>query len=133
MLVAKLTLSQEKNRMYRIIRIKHHLVFSVLKIFNLSIRSRLVFFTSHPLSFSGGYIDFWSLSYDVVAVNIKKEAGPISMTFTIPMYNASKLQVSFLFSNTTALLVPTCVISSCCGDFNRGITFGALGCMRIVV
>jgi AP-4 complex subunit mu-1 len=29
-------------------------------------------------------------------VNIKKEAGPISMTFTIPMYNASRLQVKFL-------------------------------------
>lgn len=29
-------------------------------------------------------------------VNIKKEAGPISMTFTIPMYNASKLQVKYL-------------------------------------
>lgn len=29
-------------------------------------------------------------------LNIKKEAGPISMTFTIPMYNASKLQVKYL-------------------------------------
>lgn len=26
--------------------------------------------------------------------NITKEAGPVSMTFTIPMYNASRLQVS---------------------------------------
>ncbi|KAF5202815.1 Ap-1 complex subunit mu-2 [Thalictrum thalictroides] len=28
--------------------------------------------------------------------NIMKEAGPVSMTFTIPMYNASKLQVRYL-------------------------------------
>ncbi|XP_058088397.1 AP-4 complex subunit mu-like isoform X2 [Magnolia sinica] len=28
--------------------------------------------------------------------NITKEAGPVSMTFTIPMYNASKLQVRYL-------------------------------------
>lgn len=28
------------------------------------------------------------------AGNITKESGPVSMTFTIPMYNASKLQVS---------------------------------------
>lgn len=28
--------------------------------------------------------------------NITKEAGPVSMTFTIPMYNASKLQVKYL-------------------------------------
>lgn len=27
------------------------------------------------------------------AGNITKEAGPVSMTFTIPMYNASRLQV----------------------------------------
>jgi hypothetical protein len=25
--------------------------------------------------------------------NIMKEAGPLSMTFTIPMYNSSRLQV----------------------------------------
>ncbi|PIA46463.1 hypothetical protein AQUCO_01500183v1 [Aquilegia coerulea] len=30
--------------------------------------------------------------------NIMKEAGPVSMTFTIPMYNASKLQVMSDFS-----------------------------------
>jgi len=35
------------------------------------------------------------MSSDMIAVNIKKEAGPISMTFTIPMFNASRLQVSF--------------------------------------
>ncbi|EFJ18717.1 hypothetical protein SELMODRAFT_141330 [Selaginella moellendorffii] len=29
-------------------------------------------------------------------VNIKKEVGPISMTFTIPMFNASKVQVKYL-------------------------------------
>ncbi|KAL2317635.1 hypothetical protein Fmac_031511 [Flemingia macrophylla] len=29
-------------------------------------------------------------------VNITKEAGPVSMTFTIPMYNASRLQVKYL-------------------------------------
>ncbi|KAJ6337626.1 hypothetical protein OIU76_007330 [Salix suchowensis] len=28
--------------------------------------------------------------------NITKEAGPVSMTFTIPMYNASRLQVKYL-------------------------------------
>ncbi|XP_015885953.3 AP-4 complex subunit mu isoform X1 [Ziziphus jujuba] len=28
--------------------------------------------------------------------NITKESGPVSMTFTIPMYNASKLQVKYL-------------------------------------
>ncbi|CAH8391780.1 unnamed protein product [Eruca vesicaria subsp. sativa] len=28
--------------------------------------------------------------------NITKEAGPVSMTFTIPMYNVSKLQVKYL-------------------------------------
>ncbi|KAL4197259.1 hypothetical protein AMTRI_Chr04g250210 [Amborella trichopoda] len=28
--------------------------------------------------------------------NIMKEAGPVSMTFTIPMYNASRLQVRYL-------------------------------------
>ncbi|KAE9603562.1 putative clathrin adaptor, mu subunit [Lupinus albus] len=28
--------------------------------------------------------------------NIMKEAGPLSMTFTIPMYNASRLQVKYL-------------------------------------
>lgn len=28
--------------------------------------------------------------------NINKEAGPVSMTFTIPMYNASRLQVKYL-------------------------------------
>ncbi|PRQ21226.1 AP-4 complex subunit mu isoform X2 [Rosa rugosa] len=28
--------------------------------------------------------------------NITKEAGPVSMTFTIPMYNSSKLQVKYL-------------------------------------
>ncbi|XXG86540.1 hypothetical protein AAC387_Pa11g1412 [Persea americana] len=28
--------------------------------------------------------------------NITKEAGPVSMTFTIPMYNASRLQVRYL-------------------------------------
>ncbi|KOM51606.1 hypothetical protein LR48_Vigan09g026500 [Vigna angularis] len=28
--------------------------------------------------------------------NIMKEAGPVSMTFTIPMYNASRLQVKYL-------------------------------------
>lgn len=28
--------------------------------------------------------------------NIMKESGPVSMTFTIPMYNASKLQVRYL-------------------------------------
>ncbi|KAF3446357.1 hypothetical protein FNV43_RR11536 [Rhamnella rubrinervis] len=28
--------------------------------------------------------------------NITKEVGPVSMTFTIPMYNASKLQVKYL-------------------------------------
>lgn len=27
------------------------------------------------------------------AGNLTKESGPVSMTFTIPMYNASKLQV----------------------------------------
>lgn len=27
------------------------------------------------------------------AGNIVKESGPVSMTFTIPMYNASRLQV----------------------------------------
>lgn len=37
-------------------------------------------------------------SFDVVnlvldAANIKKEAGPISMSFTIPMFNASRLAV----------------------------------------
>nr|KYP47257.1 AP-4 complex subunit mu-1 [Cajanus cajan] len=29
-------------------------------------------------------------------VNITKESGPVSMTFTIPMYNASRLQVKYL-------------------------------------
>eukprot|EP00850_Spirogloea_muscicola_P012770 SM000084S23106 [mRNA] locus=s84:133800:135919:- [translate_table: standard] len=29
-------------------------------------------------------------------VNLKKEVGPVSMTFTIPMYNASRLQVRYL-------------------------------------
>ncbi|KAG9450821.1 hypothetical protein H6P81_010786 [Aristolochia fimbriata] len=29
-------------------------------------------------------------------VNITREAGPVSMTFTIPMYNASRLQVRYL-------------------------------------
>ncbi|CAM6090870.1 unnamed protein product [Calypogeia fissa] len=29
-------------------------------------------------------------------VNIRKEAGPISMSFTIPMFNASKLEVKYL-------------------------------------
>uniref|UniRef100_A0A2P2ML34 Clathrin adaptor complexes medium subunit family protein n=1 Tax=Rhizophora mucronata TaxID=61149 RepID=A0A2P2ML34_RHIMU len=28
--------------------------------------------------------------------NLTKESGPVSMTFTIPMYNASKLQVKYL-------------------------------------
>ncbi|CAA2964347.1 AP-4 complex subunit mu [Olea europaea subsp. europaea] len=28
--------------------------------------------------------------------NITKEAGPVSMTFTIPMYNPSRLQVKYL-------------------------------------
>lgn len=28
--------------------------------------------------------------------NITREAGPVSMTFTIPMYNASRLQVKYL-------------------------------------
>ncbi|GLU16091.1 hypothetical protein SLE2022_325410 [Rubroshorea leprosula] len=28
--------------------------------------------------------------------NITKEAGPVSMTFTIPMYNASRLRVKYL-------------------------------------
>ncbi|KAH1252333.1 AP-4 complex subunit mu [Glycine max] len=28
--------------------------------------------------------------------NIMKEAGPVSMTFTVPMYNASRLQVKYL-------------------------------------
>ncbi|XVE95195.1 hypothetical protein REPUB_Repub02eG0075500 [Reevesia pubescens] len=28
--------------------------------------------------------------------NVTKEAGPVSMTFTIPMYNASRLQVKYL-------------------------------------
>ncbi|KAB2023684.1 hypothetical protein ES319_D06G035500v1 [Gossypium barbadense] len=28
--------------------------------------------------------------------NIIKEAGPVSMTFTIPMYNVSRLQVKYL-------------------------------------
>ncbi|KAL5992662.1 AP-4 complex subunit mu [Asimina triloba] len=32
----------------------------------------------------------------VVSGNITKEAGPVSMTFTIPMYNASRLQVRYL-------------------------------------
>lgn len=34
--------------------------------------------------------------------NITKECGPVSMTFTIPMYNASKLQVSVCHN----LLIP---------------------------
>lgn len=29
------------------------------------------------------------------AGNITKEAGPVSMTFTIPMFNSSRLQVRF--------------------------------------
>lgn len=29
------------------------------------------------------------------AGNITKEVGPVNMTFTIPMYNASKLQVRY--------------------------------------
>ncbi|CAI8585821.1 unnamed protein product [Vicia faba] len=28
--------------------------------------------------------------------NISKESGPVSMTFTIPMYNVSQLQVKYL-------------------------------------
>ena len=28
--------------------------------------------------------------------NITKESGPVSMTFTIPMYNVSRLQVNIL-------------------------------------
>nr|GEV87566.1 AP-4 complex subunit mu [Tanacetum cinerariifolium] len=28
--------------------------------------------------------------------NLTKEAGPVSMTFTIPMYNCSRLQVKYL-------------------------------------
>nr|DAD22084.1 TPA_asm: hypothetical protein HUJ06_023547 [Nelumbo nucifera] len=28
--------------------------------------------------------------------NIMREAGPVSMTFAIPMYNASRLQVRYL-------------------------------------
>lgn len=31
-----------------------------------------------------------------MAGNIVKEAGPVSMTFTIPMYNASRLQACYL-------------------------------------
>jgi len=28
-----------------------------------------------------------------MTVNLTKESGPVSVTFTIPMYNASRLQV----------------------------------------
>jgi len=31
-----------------------------------------------------------------ISGNLTKEAGPVSMNFTIPMYNASRLQVSFV-------------------------------------
>ena len=31
-----------------------------------------------------------------MAGNIVKEAGPVSMTFTIPMYNVSRLQACYL-------------------------------------
>lgn len=36
-----------------------------------------------------------TLSQERIA-NVKKETGPISMTFSIPMYNASRLQVRYL-------------------------------------
>lgn len=77
--------------MYCIICIKYYFVFSVLKIFNFLIRSRLVFFMLYLFFFFGGYIDFWLLLYDVVVVNIKKEVGLISMIFIIFMYNVFKL------------------------------------------
>ena len=40
------------------------------------------------------------------AGNITKEAGPVSMTFTVPMYNPSRLQVriSILLSNLKAVI-----------------------------
>lgn len=34
------------------------------------------------------------ITLNFVLGNITKEAGPVSMTFTIPMYNVSKLQAS---------------------------------------
>lgn len=39
--------------------------------------------------------------------NITKEAGPVSMTFTIPMYNVSKLQVSKM------RVCPCCITINC--------------------
>lgn len=49
------------------------------------------------------------MTFDVSCTgNITKEAGPVSMTFTIPMYNASKLQV---------IVDPDLVFLGCLGHF----------------
>eukprot|EP00850_Spirogloea_muscicola_P019681 SM000196S05373 [mRNA] locus=s196:246080:248219:+ [translate_table: standard] len=37
-----------------------------------------------------------TLNQERSAVHLKKEVGPVSMTFSIPMYNASRLQVRYL-------------------------------------
>ncbi|GMN35595.1 hypothetical protein TIFTF001_005402 [Ficus carica] len=44
----------------------------------------------------GNTTDFKEANKRLEWGNILKEAGPVSMTFSIPMYNASKLQVKYL-------------------------------------
>jgi len=90
-LTAKLTLSQEKNGML-IISSKREVCWVALCIL---IRSKTILLIIYLLRYPKVLLYFGEiLCWNLIAVNIKKEAGPISMTFTIPMFNASKLQVN---------------------------------------
>ncbi|KAF5942687.1 hypothetical protein HYC85_020329 [Camellia sinensis] len=54
-----------------------------------------VSFELEPEAF-GQTTDFKESNKKIEWRNITKEAGPVSMTFTIPMYNTSRLQVKYL-------------------------------------
>lgn len=57
------------------------------------------------------YEQFLTLWLAILIGNLTKEAGPVSMTFTIPMYNCSRLQVSKNLSNNSFIYIESWILS----------------------